>query len=175
MSTTSSKLTVVGDVRRLAQYRPFERGGLDLCAVLHDLVLAVAALEGGELSSLFECRKAFADCWGLEVEIEELKPIVDALVESGQAERRGKSIRLSVDLIVTLEQRATEWQDTEAHALQDWELDVLRIQPDLSTEELEDLRSDLRDWLHQIIGRHGADAARCSTRRTTVPGASSTT
>jgi hypothetical protein len=26
-STASSKLTVVGDVRRLAQYRPFERGG----------------------------------------------------------------------------------------------------------------------------------------------------
>jgi hypothetical protein len=159
MSTTSSKLTVVGDVRRLAQYRPFERGGLDLRAVLHDLVLAVAAIEGGELSSLFECRKAFADCWGLEVEIEELKPIVDALVESGQAERRGKRVRLSADLIVTLERRATEWQDTEARALQDWELDVLRIQPDLSTEELEDLRSDLRDWLHQIIGRHGADAA----------------
>ncbi|HXA54989.1 MAG TPA: hypothetical protein VNV37_08970 [Solirubrobacteraceae bacterium] len=36
---------------------------------------------------------------------------------------------------------------------------MLRIQPDLSTEELEDLRSDLRDWLHLIIGRHGADAA----------------
>jgi hypothetical protein len=159
MSSVKTSPSGVGDVRRLAQYRPFERGGLDLRAVLHDLVLAVAAIEGGELSSLFECRKAFVDCWGLEVEIEELKPIVDALVESGQAEQRGKSIRLSADVIATLERRATEWQDTEARALQDWELDVLRIQPDLSTEELEDLRSDLRDWLHLIIGRHGADAA----------------
>ena len=74
--------------------------------MLHDLVLAVAAIEGGELRSFFECRKAFADCWGLEVEIEELKPIVDALVESGQAERCGKGIRLSAGVIATLEQRA---------------------------------------------------------------------
>ncbi len=122
MSSVETSLAGVGDVRRLAQYRPFERGGLDLRAVLHDLVLAVAAIEGGELSSLFECRKAFADCWSLEVEIEELKPIVDALVQSGQAERRGKGTRLSADVIATLERRATEWQDAESRALQDWEL-----------------------------------------------------
>ena len=36
---------------------------------------------------------------------------------------------------------------------------MLRVKPDLSTEELEELRSDLRDWLHLIIGRHGTDAA----------------
>ena len=158
-STASSKLTVVGDVRRLAQYRPFERGGLDLRAVLHDLVLAVAAIEGGELTSLFECRKAFVDCWGLEVEIEELKPIIDGLVDSGQAEKRGKGIRLSPDVVTTLEGRALEWQDTEVRAMQDWELEVLRSQPDLSTEELEELRADLREWLHLVIGRHGVDAA----------------
>lgn len=160
MSTIAMpSMSAVGDVRRLAQYRPFEHGGLDLRAVLHDLVLAVAAIEGGKIVSLLECRKAFAQCWGLEVEVDELKPIVDALVESGQADRHGKEIRLSPGLIATLEARAREWQKTEERALREWELDVLQTKPGLSPSEIEMLQTDLRDWLHLIIRRHGADAA----------------
>jgi hypothetical protein len=147
------------EVRRLAQYRPFERGGLDLRAVLHDLVLAVAAMEDGTIGSLLECRKAFADCWKLEVEVDELRPIIDELVKEGMAEKHGKGVRLSPALMATLEARAREWQATENRALREWELDVLKLQPGLTTEDMELLRGDLREWLHLIIGRHGADAA----------------
>jgi predicted nucleic acid-binding protein len=160
MSTaTEQSVSTVGNVRRLAQYRPFERGGLDLRAVLHDLVLAVAAMEDGAVDSLFDCQKAFADCWTLEVEIDELRPIVDRLVESDLATRHGKGFRLSPATMADLEARARDWQQTEDRALREWELDVRQLQPGLAEEEMDLLRSDLRDWLHLIIGRHGADAA----------------
>jgi hypothetical protein len=132
---------------------------MDLRAVLHDLVLAVGAIEGGTIASLLECRKAFVDCWGLEVEVDELKPIIDTLVATGQAERRGKEIRLAPDVLAMLESRAREWQRAEERALREWELDVLRKWPGSDTNEIEQLQSDLRDWLHLIIRRHGADAA----------------
>ena len=160
MSTaTEQSVSTVGNVRRLAQYRPFERGGLDLRAVLHDLVLAAAAMEDGAVDSLFDCQKAFADCWALEVEIDELRPIVDRLVESDLATRHGKGFRLSPATMADLENRAREWQQTEDRALREWELEVRQARPGLAEEEMDLLRSDLRDWLHLIIGRHGADAA----------------
>src|SRR4051812_44598563 len=43
-------------VRRLAQYRPFDQGGTGLIAVLRDLVLAAAAINGGSFANLGECR-----------------------------------------------------------------------------------------------------------------------
>jgi hypothetical protein len=148
-----------GEVRRLAQYRPFERGGLDLRAVLHDLLLAVAAMEDGTIGSLLECREAFADCWKLEVEVDELRPIVDELIKEGLAQKHGKGFRLSPALMAKLEARAREWQATEDRALREWELGVMKLRPGLNAGEMELLRADLRDWLHLIIGRHGADAA----------------
>jgi hypothetical protein len=160
MSTSPTRdRSAAGEVRRLAQYRPFEHGGMDLRAVLHDLVLAIAAIEGGKITSVLECRKAFADCWGLEVEVEELTPIIETLVATEQAEKHGKEIRLSPNLVATLEARARTWQDAEERALREWEIEVLRRWPGLDAKELEQLQSDLRDWLYLIIRRHGADAA----------------
>jgi predicted nucleic acid-binding protein len=152
-------ITVVNPVRRLAQYRPFERGGLDLRAVLYDLILAVAAIGDGEVGSLLECRRSFIDCWGLEVEVDELRPVVTELIETGMAESTGKGFRLSAELMANLDAKAREWQRTEDRAMREWELAARQVNPAVSDEDMELLRSDLREWLHQIITRHGAEAA----------------
>ena len=150
---------VVPNVRRLAQYRPFERGGLDLRAVLRDLVLAAAAIGDGAIESLLECRKAFADLWGLQVEVDELRPVLAELVDSGVAESAGKGIRLSTTEIATLEANAREWQDIEDEAYREWETSVRQARPGVSVEDMQILRTDLRQWLLLIIAWHGADAA----------------
>jgi hypothetical protein len=58
-----------------------------------------------------------------------------------------------------LEARARASDETEERALREWELAVRELDPGLSKEDLELIRSDLRDWLHLIINRHGAEAA----------------
>ncbi len=157
--TASTPTDTIPNVRRLAQYRPFERGGLDLQAVLHDLVLAVAAIGDGTIESIFECRKSFLDLWKLEVEIDELRPVVDELVESGVALKRGKGFSLSPAVMTELEGKARESQEIEDRAFREWELSVCQGRPVISDDEMDVLRSDLREWLHLIITWHGADAA----------------
>jgi hypothetical protein len=147
------------DVGRLAQYRPWEHGGLDLRAVLGDLVVAVAGMEDGSVSSLLNCRQAFADLWGLEVEVDELRPVVEELVDSKRAERAGGGFRLSAALLDELESKAAESQEVETRAFREWELAVRRLVPGLPSDEMDLLCSDLREWVHLIIARHGAEAA----------------
>jgi predicted nucleic acid-binding protein len=127
--------------------------------VLRDLVIAIAAIEGGRLPSLPECRQAFADCWRVEVDIEEIKPIVQELVDSGIAHREGTEVHLSKAHLRALQASAREWDQTEQRALREWELMVLGIAPGLEPDELAALRDDLMSWLHLIIARHGLDAA----------------
>jgi uncharacterized membrane protein len=158
-ASADSKPSPVGDVRRLAQYRPFERGGLDLRAVLHDLVLAIGAIERGSIGTALECRKAFLDCWGLEVEVDELKPILEALAKEGLAHKQGSRFQLSTELVAEMEGRAADWEKTEDRAFREWELKVAQLRPGVTEGDMNSLRSDLRDWLHLIITRHGADAA----------------
>ena len=151
--------SVEGNVQRLAQYRPFERGGLDLRAVLRDLTLAVAALEGGRVESLVACRRAFEDCWGLVVEVGEVKPVIEELIDHGYAEKRPKGFQLKPALLAELEQKAAKSQDNEDQAIQEWRLAVRQLSPTITDEDLDTLGADLRDWLHLIITRHGAEAA----------------
>ena len=58
-----------------------------------------------------------------------------------------------------MEARATDWEKTEERAFREWELKVVKLRPGVSESDMNLLRSDLRDWLHLIITRHGADAA----------------
>lgn len=150
---------VVNEVRRLAQYRPFDRGGLELRAVLRDLVLAIAAINDGRVGSLFECRRAFVDCWSIDVEVDELRPVIEDLLKEGQAERVGKGFRLSPQLLGELQARAHDWNQIEDRAFREWELAVRQLNPQVSDAEMELLGADLREWLHLIIVRHGAEAA----------------
>jgi hypothetical protein len=146
-------------VRRLAQYRPFEHGGLDLRAVLHDLVLTIGAIEGGRIGTAMECRQAFLDCWGLQVEVEELLPILKGLVKEDEARKEGQRYRLEEKALGDMEARAGDWDGIETRAFREWELKVGELRPGLPDADIALLRSDLREWLHLIIARHGADAA----------------
>lgn len=162
-STTSrapgtSERGAVPNVRRLAQYRPFENGGLDLRAVLSDLLLAAAAINDGNFSSILDCRQGFIDLWGIEVEVDELRPVLDALIKQGRMVRSGKVYHLTADALAVLRRRAREFDEIEARAFREWELLVRRMRPSVSDEDIELIRADLRDWLHEIILRHGAEA-----------------
>ena len=58
-----------------------------------------------------------------------------------------------------MEARAADWEKTEGRAFREWELKVAQLRPGVTDGDMTLLRSDLRDWLHLIITRHGADAA----------------
>lgn len=145
--------------RRLAQYRPFDRGGQSLREVLQDLVLAAAVLDGGGFSSLAACQEAFRTLWGLEVEIHELRAVGEELVRAGLAEPGQAGITLTGPTVQAMEQRSQASAATEQQALADWEADVRALRPDLTSEDFGCLREDLAVWLQQIITRHGAEAA----------------
>ncbi|MGI8921269.1 MAG: hypothetical protein ACR2HD_06290 [Solirubrobacteraceae bacterium] len=146
-------------VRRLAQYRPFERGGVDLRAVLQDLVLAAAVINGGRFDSIFACKQGFADLWSVEVEIEELRPALDALIERDLIVKTGKAFELTGQAATDLSARAREFDQIEERAFREWELAVRQMSPSVSAADMELLKQDLREWLHGIIIRHGAEAA----------------
>jgi hypothetical protein len=74
-------------VSRLAQYRPFDDGGIGLEACLTELAVLAVMENGGRFESLAECREAFVILWDYEVEIDELRIVVDTLVERRSARR----------------------------------------------------------------------------------------
>ena len=151
--------TAVPNVRRLAQYRPFERGGLDLRAVLEDLVLAAAAINGGKVESLLGCRQSFLDLWDIEVEVDELRPVFEGLIERGAAEDDGKGMRVSAMVTAEMEAKADAWAEVEERAFREWEHSVRHLRPSVTDEEMDCLRDDLKRWLHKLIALHGAEAA----------------
>jgi hypothetical protein len=95
----------------------------------------------------------------LEVEIDELRPVLDALLERNLMEKTGTAYRLTADTSSMLRARAREFEQIEERALREWELAVRRLRPSVSDEDMELLHRDLLDWLHEIIVRHGAEAA----------------
>jgi predicted nucleic acid-binding protein len=145
--------------RRLAQYRPFDRGGQSLREVLQDLVLAAAVLDGGGFGSLAACREGFRTLWGLQVEIHELRAVGEELVRAGLAEAGHPGITLTAETVAAMEERSAASAATEEQALVDWEADVRSLRPDVTSEDFDCLREDLAAWLQQIITRHGAEAA----------------
>jgi hypothetical protein len=146
-------------VRRLAQYRPFEGGGRDLLAALADLVLAATELNGGKFDSLEECRRAMRDLWTVDVEIDEIREVRDALIASKGAKSRGGGFELTAEARDELQRKAQAAETSEAKALSEWQTATREARPDLTAGDLEHLCEDLEEWLGKIIVRHGAEAA----------------
>lgn len=146
-------------VSRLAQYRPFAHDGRDVQAALRELVLGAAAEAGGGFSNLGECQSAIASLFDLEIEIDELRIIVDHLVTDGACKTDHGGFSLSSEQHNKLEKRATESREVEEHAFRDWEASVRAIDPELSDDDFVTLRQDLDAWLQQVISRHGVEAA----------------
>jgi hypothetical protein len=146
-------------IYRLAQYRPFNEGGRDIEAALGDLVVAAGVVEGQGFDSLAACAAAIATLWGLEVEIDELRDVVDHLVEDGQAVREGGGLALTETAIAQQKAVADQSEAVEADAMADWRAAITAEVADLSQEEWDALCLDLRAWIGNVISRHGVESA----------------
>lgn len=128
-------------------------------AVLQDLVLAATAINDGRFDSIFACKQGFADLWSVEVEIDELRPALDGLIDRNLMAKKGKTYELTPEASTSLNATAREFAQVEERAFREWELAVRRLRPSVGDDDMELLNRDLRTWLHEIIIRHGAEAA----------------
>jgi hypothetical protein len=81
-------------VRRLALYRPFADEGQGLHAALRDLLLSAAMVQDGEFTSLAAAQEGIHDLWGIEVEIHELRDVVDALLVERRCDKAASVMTL---------------------------------------------------------------------------------
>lgn len=146
-------------VSRLAQYRPFAHEGRDVQAAVRDLVLGAAAEAGGGFASLGGCRGAIKTLFGLDIEFDELREVVDQLSEEGAVVKSGGGFELSTEQHQQLEAQSSESAKTEERAFADWETTVRAIDPELTEQDFAALREDLDAWLQKVISRHGVEAA----------------
>src|SRR4051794_29790360 len=103
-------------VSRLAQYRPFAHEGRDQQGAVRDLVLGAAAEAGGGFSSLGAAQEAVRTLWRLDVEIDELREVVQQLVEQGACLDEGGGFRLSDTQHHELEAQSARSAEDEAKA-----------------------------------------------------------
>lgn len=155
MLTLGSEQTVI----RLAQFRPFDREGLDARAALTDLVMAAALEREGELPSLRECSEICKTLWGLEVETDELRRVVDDLVGAGRLERTNGHYTVSEVAAAEAAVRVQGSKEIEQRALDEWETTIRTLNAGLTDEEMEALRDDLHLWLERVMRRHGVESA----------------
>lgn len=144
---------------RLAQYRPFEHDGLNGRAALIDLVLAVALEADGQLPALRECQDNCQTLWGLEIELDELREILDALVANGTMTRSNGHFALEPGKLDELADRLKDSEALERQAFEDWEVSLRSLNPGLTVEDVAELRADLVTWLERLIKRHGVESA----------------
>jgi predicted nucleic acid-binding protein len=144
---------------KLAQYRPFSREGLSARTVLSDLVLTATYEAGGSLDSLAACRSAFSTLWGVQVELDEIRGLSEALVAEGRLERRNGELILPDGLRAEFALRRRESEEIEAQAIEEWLAAVRAVFGPFSDTDVSDLRADLMAWLGRIVERHGVEAA----------------
>jgi hypothetical protein len=146
-------------VTRLAQYRPFERDGLDAEAVLRDLVLAAAVEGDGSITSLRSCQDSCKTLWGLEVELDELRPAFESLVDEDKLSRSNGNYSLTQAATDEIQARLLQSELVETRAFEDWEETLRGLNAGLTDDDVGALRSDLHLWLEQLIRLHGVEAA----------------
>jgi hypothetical protein len=146
-------------VTRLAQYRPFQHDGLDARAAMIDLVLAAALEADGQVPSLRECQENCKTLWGLDVEIDELRAVLEQLVLAGRMTRTNGHFALTEPESAGLADRVRASAAAEARAFEDWEIALRVLRPGLSDADVAALRTDLDAWLERLIARHGVEAA----------------
>jgi hypothetical protein len=147
-------------IMRLAQFRPFGAGQLQIEATLRELVLTAAHEAGDQgLPSLAACRAACRTLWGVEIEIDELRPITAALNRQGKLANADGVFRLTPSARQELDARITQSDQAEGEAFADWEVAVRGLAAWIRPAQLDRLRDDLVTWLQQIVMRHGVEAA----------------
>lgn len=147
-------------VRRLAQYRPFERGGATALEAQQDLLLAALAESGGTLDSIDECRARVAELFRIDLDSLEVARALEALREAGSILREASGVfRLHHTERARLEQLATESRNLEAEAFKEWRESLQHRWAEISDASLNRLEEDLRSYLRMVIRRHGAEGA----------------
>lgn len=146
-------------VRRLAQYRPFDHDGARLQGAIRGLIFGAAVIDSARFDSLASCQEALRVLWTLDFEIEEIRAVVDAMVEDGLCERIGGGFCLTDELIEQVKAAAAQAEEVETNALAEWELSVRVTAPDLTEKDFVCLREDLALWIARIVSRHGVESA----------------
>jgi len=146
-------------VSRLAQYRPFANEGRDVHAALRDLILSAAAEAGGGFDHLGEAQQGIKTLFNLEIEIDELRSVVEGLSAAGACLIEGGGFRLSEATHEQLEEQAAASRQLEEGAFDEWQNAVRQLEPELSEADFETLRADLDAWIQRVVSRHGVEAA----------------
>ena len=146
-------------IRKLSQYRPFERGGRDAAEAQEDMLLAALAEGGGAIESIKACRAAISTLFKLEFDEIEISRALNGLLNSGMVLRDGPSFALAENERERLETIARESESTAARAMAEWLGLVAEQYPGLSDDDERYLREDLDAYLRMVIQRHGAEAA----------------
>ena len=69
------------------------------------MMIAAAAINDGRFDSIFACKQGFADLWSVAVEIDELRPALDELIERSLMEKKGKAYELTAEAATNLSAR----------------------------------------------------------------------
>jgi len=145
---------------RIAQFRPFGDGKIEVAFARRQFVLAAAAENGGMLNSVEECQEACRILWNLELDRDEVDSELRQLVKVGKLKRKpSHGYYMSPDAQVEYAEKARGSELTEEQALAEWIIAVKAMDPGLTVEQLKLLKQDLIAWVQQVIAKHGMEAA----------------
>jgi hypothetical protein len=128
-------------------------------AVHDDLLTVSCHLAGGSFDSLEACRVFIKEMWRTELELDEVRNGRERLVAAGTASKAGGGFALTSIARRELESQRKTWEDSEALALEEWEVELRATYPFLQSEDVAVLKQQLRPWLDRVIAHHGAEAS----------------
>lgn len=146
-------------INRLAQYRPFADEGRDLAAALEELVVIAAVMNGGGFANLGACQDAVKALWRVDIEIAEVRSVVESLEADARCTRDRGGFVLTAEELASKQAIADEMSQVEREALDEWRTTVFDLEPALAAEDFLILCGDLRAWLGRVVARHGVESA----------------
>ncbi len=156
---TTANSNLRRSVTRIAPYRPFGAGELQIEFARREFVLAAAHENGGGFSSLADVQIVCKGLWGMDLDIDEIRSVTARLVSAGKLSNQGGRFELTAGAGQDLAERVRVSSEVEALAFNEWEQGVRDIAPKLDDTQIGDLRDDLALWLQEIITQHGIEAA----------------
>jgi hypothetical protein len=146
-------------IRRLSQYRPFERGGQSARERKEDLVVAGLAEAGGSCTSIGDCAAAINALWGLSYdELELADPIAHLIAEQRLVRDSSGSIALADSERRRLDSAAAASEDAARTAFAEWHSAICSRWATISPDELDVLDRTLEKFVYAVVQQHGAEA-----------------
>ena len=145
-------------VRRLDQYRPFEKGGATSREAVDEFVLIFLAENDGQVASVEECVDIGKSLFTVNLHEVEVARSLQDLIKAGRVEKEG-GFKLTEVERSRLEKVAQESADFREQAIQEWREYLLEQWPGLKEGQLQQLEADLDRFLCQVLYRQGSEAA----------------